>query len=96
MTKPVDLWGYDVIQFVRLLAEIRMAGLSNDTVIMNCLQVSMNLESEQIEEIFVRAEAVWEKIKDDKRFEAINICENCGAPAKYNSEFTLCKECEEL
>ncbi len=56
------IWEDDSIQFPRLLAEIRAAGLTPQ--ILSLLRKSMGLGNKQIEELFVRAEKKWERIKD--------------------------------
>lgn len=56
-----DLWSRDDVQFPRLLAEIKAAGLTNDQL--QLLKASMDLSSEAIQELFDRAEESWERIK---------------------------------
>ena len=60
--EPADMWSNDTVQFARLLAEIRAAGLSRQLLFL--LRQSMDLENAQIAELFTRAEAAWEKIKE--------------------------------
>lgn len=62
MTEPIDMWNNNTVQFVRLLAEINAAGLVEETY--QLLEESMDLPRTRIKEIFDRAEASWEAIKD--------------------------------
>lgn len=56
------LWERDDIQFPRLLAEI--AGTINiDRAAMKALADSMDLEPEEVCELFDRAQAEWERLK---------------------------------
>ena len=57
---PNKNWKNDDIQFPRLLSEL--AGLVSLSQL-ESLSESMDLEVHQIEELFDRAEAVWEDIK---------------------------------
>jgi hypothetical protein len=57
----MNLWEIDAVQFPRLLAEIRGVGLNEEQ--WDDLLTSMDLESDQLAEIFDRAEADWEAIK---------------------------------
>lgn len=54
-------WADDYVQFARLLAEIKMAGIPPETL--EPLKESMDLNSEQIQSIFDRAEERFEEIK---------------------------------
>lgn len=54
------LWDINYVQFVRLLAEVR-AILGDEEF--SFLEETMDLNSEEIEEIFVRADREWEAIK---------------------------------
>ena len=56
-------WEKDEFQFPRLLAEIFAVGLSLDT--WDKLMESMDLEHDDIDELFMRAQAEWERIKQD-------------------------------
>lgn len=58
----VDLWENDEVQFARLLAEIKMAGLPPETL--EALKVSMDLKTDQICEILDRAEVRFERLKE--------------------------------
>ena len=65
-----DLWKDDSIQFARLLAEIGAAGFMG-WVEAQKIGGSMHLEYRELDEIFRRASAAWEKLKaehypDDK------------------------------
>jgi hypothetical protein len=57
----VNAWADNRIQFPRLLAEIHAVGLVPKQYAQ--LQQSMDLSTEEIEEIFTRAEKEWEDIK---------------------------------
>jgi len=57
-----DNWSDNNIQFPRLLAEIS-ANIDISDKDWNSLCQNMDLESEDINEIFDRASAEWEKIK---------------------------------
>jgi ribosomal protein L13E len=54
------LWERDDVQFARLLAEIKAVGLTADQV--KCIGVSMDLTTEQVCEIFDRAEEAFEAL----------------------------------
>ena len=54
-------WDDDSIQFPRLLAEIYALGLTPDQV--QGLEVSMDLTMHKLFALFARAEAAWERIK---------------------------------
>lgn len=56
------LWRNDKIQFSRLLSEIRAAGLSNNQ--RKFLRISMDLTAGEIDAIFDRADAVFQKAID--------------------------------
>jgi hypothetical protein len=58
MSNP--LWDIDAIQFPRLLAEIMATQADLDV---EALAVSMDLDVEQVWELFDRADAKWEEIK---------------------------------
>ena len=58
-------WDLNCLQFPRLLAEIRAVGLSTEQE--SELAASMDLDLEQIAEIFERAEDEWEVIKGLKK-----------------------------
>jgi hypothetical protein len=62
--KPVDLWKKNDIQFIRLIAELEMAGVFNDAQVMNDLRESMDLTDKQICEIVERASNKWDKAKE--------------------------------
>jgi hypothetical protein len=55
-------WNKDSVQFPRLLAEINAAGLTDEQY--DTLEESMDLDRAQIDELFDRAEGVFEKEKD--------------------------------
>lgn len=55
------VWGSDYVQFPRLLSEILGMGLSEEQ--RNLLCKSMDLEGLELEEILVRADRKWERIK---------------------------------
>ncbi len=54
-------WNDNSIQFPRLLAEILA---TQENLDMAALCESMDLEPREVDEIFDRAEAEWERIKD--------------------------------
>ena len=56
-----NLWESNVIQFPRLLAEIVA---TQDTLDINALCDAMDLEPEDIDVLFDRAQSEWENIKD--------------------------------
>ena len=60
--KPIDLWSNNTVQFIRLLAEIKMAGIGNVTL--QLIKKSMNLDTDQICELLDRAEEHWDTIKE--------------------------------
>lgn len=55
------LWEDDQVQFTRLLAEISSTELPN--YIYDELRASMDLTNEEINELFDRANAAWERYK---------------------------------
>lgn len=57
----MELWKNDKIQFARLLAEIRAAGLDDET--WQVVAESMDLTEGEIREILERAEAYWDSVK---------------------------------
>lgn len=58
---PSNPWLNDNIQFTRLLAEISALGLSQEDKEAIC--ASMDLEPDELESLFIRAEKQWEEIK---------------------------------
>lgn len=60
--QPKTLWDNDLIQFARLLCEIRAACEMEG---FDQVMESMDLDDEQMDELWSRAEAVWEKSKAD-------------------------------
>lgn len=56
------LWDNNLIQFARLLSEINA---TQDSIDFDALCESMNLEREEINELFDRANDVWEEAKAD-------------------------------
>jgi len=54
-----DLWSDDSVQFPRLLVEINACGLS-DLQYVDIAQ-SMSLTTDRVDELFDRAEKVWDK-----------------------------------
>ena len=64
MTGTQGSWNRNELQFPRLLAEIRAVGLAEHQ--WDGLLVSMDLESDELSELFERAEAEWEGIKRDR------------------------------
>lgn len=56
------LWDNNLIQFARLLSEINA---TQDSIDFDALCESMNLEREEVNELFDRANDVWEKAKAD-------------------------------
>jgi hypothetical protein len=61
MSKVV--WEDNGVQFPRLLAELRAAGITPEQ--MKFLSKSMDLNEGDLESLFLRAEDEWEKIKKD-------------------------------
>lgn len=59
-----DHWNDDSIQFPRLLAEISALGMNMDDRIALC--ASMDIDGEELANLFIRAEKAWEKIKREK------------------------------
>lgn len=57
-------WRRDALQFPRLLAEIRAVGLTDEQLAE--LGASMDLSTEEIDELFERAEKAFEKAKPPK------------------------------
>jgi len=55
-----DIWKDNKIQFPRLLAEI----VATQDLNMKELCESMDLDAEEVGELFERAEVEWQKIKD--------------------------------
>ena len=53
-------WEDDSIQFPRLLAEIAATQYGLD---LNCLAEAMDLSTNEVHELFDRADAAWEKAK---------------------------------
>jgi hypothetical protein len=51
----------DLVQFARLLSEIRAVGLAPDQIQGLC--ASMDLSSDELSEMLARAEIVWERVK---------------------------------
>jgi hypothetical protein len=58
-----DLWHDDSIQFPRLLAEI-VANVELTPAQHLEICASMDLESEELDELFERAQVAWEKAKE--------------------------------
>jgi hypothetical protein len=58
-----DLWQYNHIQFPRLLAEIMASGCLTEEA-WDTLMESMDLESDELSELFDRAQEEWESIKN--------------------------------
>lgn len=58
---PNKNWANDAIQFPRLLAEISYVGLNAHQL--SLLRESMDLETEDIDALFDRAETRWQEIK---------------------------------
>ena len=56
-----ELWENDEVQFARLIAEI--AGVDIGEEAWDELLENMNLESDELSELFDRAQMKWEKIK---------------------------------
>lgn len=60
----LERWSDNSIQFPRLLAEIHAVGLTPAQY--RSLQKSMDLITDEIEEVFTRAEAEWQRIKAEE------------------------------
>lgn len=81
-------WEDNGIQFPRLLAEIRAAGLTAGQYAL--LKESMDLSKKEIDSVLERAEKAWESIKD-------GVCATCGGAGVVDSggyEAT-CEDCLE-
>ena len=63
-------WENDAIQFPRLLAEIRMFGLTDEQVEQVC--DSMDINEQELDILFERAEDEWQRIKDRLAFELLD------------------------
>lgn len=69
------LWERDDVQFPRLLAEIKAAGLPAEVIKQVC--TSMDLSSEQVHELLDRAEETFEAIKE--QLDCVDTtCVHCG------------------
>lgn len=55
------LWEDDQVQFIRLLAEISSTNLTSE--IYSQLREATDLTNEEINELFDRADAAWQKYK---------------------------------
>jgi hypothetical protein len=58
-----DPWSDDLVQFARLIDEIRA---TQDVTAWTDLCSSMDLDPEQVDELFDRAHKVWEKAKEER------------------------------
>jgi len=65
---PKDIWKDDSIQFPRLLAEIMAVGLTEKQ--WDDIETSMNIEEDELSELFDRAQTEWEEVK--KKYCPIN------------------------
>lgn len=61
-----ERWHDNSVQFPRLLAEI-VANVNLTVAQHNELCASMDLESEELDELFERAQVAWEEIKEANR-----------------------------
>jgi len=52
-----SVWDNDLIQFARLITELAMT----QDLDLDALEVSMNLEYQDIDELFDRAQRIWQK-----------------------------------
>ena len=59
---PKDLWEHNSVQFPRLISEIMATGVSEEQ--WDDLLTSMDLESDDLSELFDRAQEEWESIKN--------------------------------
>jgi hypothetical protein len=73
-----DLWDDNLLQFARLLAEIKAVGLLPAQMYDLC--DSMDLDSAQIQEILDRAEIEFEKAKEGSQ-----ACTACGGSGYYDN-----------
>lgn len=62
MTTPDERWADNSIQFPRLLAEIMGVGLEGHQ--WDGLLETMDLTSDQLSELFDRAQIIWERQKE--------------------------------
>jgi hypothetical protein len=65
LAKPAEPWLDNSIQFPRLLSEIFFMGLTPEQE--RHLEAEMDLEGDSIRELFERADAIWQEIKDRTR-----------------------------
>jgi hypothetical protein len=70
-----DLWQYNHVQFPRLLSEIMASGCLTEEV-WDTLLESMDLESDELSELFERAQKEWETIKNMHRPPSVHKIEN--------------------
>ena len=62
-------WENNELQFARLLSELRACGhMTVDPTLNADLCHSMDLEPELIDELFDRAETLWEKLKEEMKW----------------------------
>ncbi len=70
-----DIWERDDVQFPRLLAEIKAAGLPPE--VMQRICASSELSPEQVHELLDRAEETFEAIKE--QLDCVDTtCVSCG------------------
>jgi hypothetical protein len=72
---PDERWKSNDIQFPRLLSEIRALGLQEGHWDSLCME--MDITSDQLEELFTRADHAWEAIK----------AKTCPPPPDYRTMF---------
>ena len=66
LKEAVEPWDNDELQFARLLCEIRAAGfLELDPLMCADMLSSMDLDAERVEELFKRAEVLFENAKKE-------------------------------
>ena len=74
----MNLWQRDDVQFPRLLAEIKAAGLPPEVV--EALCASMDITREQLDELLDRAEETFGAIQE--QLDCVDsTCVACGGPA---------------
>jgi len=71
-----EYWDRDDVQFPRLLAEIKAAGLTSEQ--MAALRSSMDLSSSELCELLDRAEETWDAVKVELDFVDVT-CVSCRA-----------------
>jgi hypothetical protein len=84
-----EYWDRDDIQFPRLLAEIKAAGLTGEQLV--AIRDSMSLTTTEVCELLDRAEETWDALKVDLDF-VDKTCVACNAklPVKKSDKPPFC------